>query len=431
MEENKGNKKVDMNKVYMSLGNFLVIASSFNFTIGNTPINSIPSLLMSTINPYLLPTGIGSLGFGALFGIYRILTKNSRERKKLLEDMRNNFNLFFEGAGIKNKLGEFPNLIDIKITDTGIIYSFINPIGMSTHDYNSKDIAIREFLNCKNISFELKGDLLNIVSIETDLPKVVPFILPEKKSDELIVKLGVNELGEEIEINFSKIHSWLIAGATGSGKSVCIHNILTQLYCNYSCNTDFYICDLKKTELNNYRRLSSTVEYVDNVEDVENIIDELLKICDERHSLFIKYNVKNLQQYNKKVKKSEQLNNIVLCIEECVRLMNDKKLQAKIAELAFIARSAGIIIIMTVQRATKNLMSPDIKASLLGKIGFKVVSRINSQVIMDDNRLFDIKERGECCVSCEDISIGETRIKVMYLEEHRIDKILKKHCKYK
>ena len=431
MEENKVNKKVDMDKVYMSLGNFLVIASSFNFTIGNTPINSIPSLLMSTINPYLLPTGIGSLGFGALFGIYRILTKNSRERKKLLEDMRNNFNLFFEGAGIKNKLGEFPNLIDIKITDTGIIYSFINPIGMSTHDYNSKDIAIREFLNCKNISFELKGDLLNIVSIETDLPKVVPFILPEKKSDELIVKLGVNELGEEIEINFSKIHSWLIAGATGSGKSVCIHNILTQLYCNYSCNTDFYICDLKKTELNNYRRLSSTVEYVDNVEDVENIIDELLKICDERHSLFIKYNVKNLQQYNKKVKKSEQLNNIVLCIEECVRLMNDKKLQAKIAELAFIARSAGIIIIMTVQRATKNLMSPDIKASLLGKIGFKVVSRINSQVIMDDNRLFDIKERGECCVSCEDISIGETRIKVMYLEEHRIDKILKKYCEYK
>ena len=145
----------------------------------------------------------------------------------------------------------------------------------------------------------------------------------------------------------------------------------------------------------------------------------------------MKYNVKNLQQYNKKVKKNEQLNNIVLCIEEVVRLMNDKKLQSKIAELAFIARSAGIIIIMTIQRATKNLISADVKASLLGKIGFKVVSRINSQVIMDDNRLFDIKERGECCVSCEDISVGETRIKVMYLEEYRIDKILSKHCDYK
>ena len=400
-------------------------------TIGALTLAKLSRFTLSTITPFLPMIGVGTLGLGGLFGMYRILTKSSREYKQILEDMREGFNLFFEGAGIKNKVGDIPYLIDIKETDVGNIYSFINPIGMSTHDYNSKDIAIKEFLNCKNVTFELKGDLLNIVSIITDLPKVVPFILPERKSDELIVKLGVNELGEDIEINFSKIHSWLIAGATGSGKSVCVHAILTTLYCNYSYNTDFYICDLKKTELNNYRKLSSTIEYVDKIEDVERIIDKLLKVCDERHSLFIDYNVKNLQQYNKKVKKDKQLNNIVLCIEECVKLMGNKKLQDKIAELAFIARSAGIIIIMTIQRATKNLMSADIKASLLGKIGFKVVSRINSQVIMDDNRLFDIKERGECCISCEDISIGETRIKVMYLEENRIDKILRKHCDYK
>ena len=111
--------------------------------------------------------------------------------------------------------------------------------------------------------------------------------------------------------------------------------------------------------------------------------------------------------------------------------MNNKNLQNKIAELCFIARSAGIIVLMTIQRATRNLFSPDIKASLLGKIGFKTTNKINSQIIMDDDRLFKIKERGECCVSCEDITIGETNVKVMYLEEHRIDKILKEHCEYK
>ena len=111
--------------------------------------------------------------------------------------------------------------------------------------------------------------------------------------------------------------------------------------------------------------------------------------------------------------------------------MNDKQLQSKIAELAFIARSAGMVIIMTIQRATKSLISGDIKCSLLGKIGFKTVNRINSQVIMDDDRLFKIKECGECVVSCEDISIGETNVKVMYLQEDRIDKILKEKCLYK
>ena len=111
--------------------------------------------------------------------------------------------------------------------------------------------------------------------------------------------------------------------------------------------------------------------------------------------------------------------------------MGDKKLQDKISELAFISRSAGIVMIMTIQRCTKNLFSPDIKASLLGKIGFKVVSRINSQVIMDDDRLFKIKDSGECCISCDDISIGETNVKVLYLEEYRIDKILEENCIYK
>ena len=50
---------------------------------------------------------------------------------------------------------------------------------------------------------------------------------------------------------------------------------------------------------------------------------------------------------------------------------------------------------------------------------------------MDDDRLFKIKERGECAISCEDISIGETNVKVMYLQEDKIDKILKQNCKYK
>ena len=397
--------------------------------VGGISLLALSSLSVPTIP--LLPIGIGMVGLGSLCGCYMVVTKEERERKRVLEEKKDELERFFIGAGIKNKEGETPILANIWETDNGHIYSFINPIGMSTHDYDSKDIAIKEFLNCKDVLFEIKNDFLNITTIEVDLPKFVPFVLPKRNSDDLIVELGVDQLGKKVNINFSKIHSWLIAGATGSGKSVCIHTILTQLYSNYSNDTEFYICDLKKTELNNYRNLSATVEYVDDVRDVETIIDKLLKICDDRHLLFTKHNVKNLQQYNKKVIKSKQLPNIVLCIEECARLMNDKQLQNKIAELAFIARSAGIVIIMTIQRATKNLMSGDIKCSLLGKIGFKTVNRINSQVIMDDDRLFKIKERGECAISCEDISIGETNVKVMYLQEDKIDKILKQNCKYK
>lgn len=397
-------------KIIYTLTGMGAIASMSGFTIPTLP---------------LLPIALGGVVIGSLYSCYYILNKEERELKKKEEE----FKEFWNGVGIKNKQEEIPKLINMKETDSGNIYSFINPIGLSTKDYENRDIAIKEFLNCNRILLSSNGDFVNIQTIEVELPKVVPFILPKKKSDDLIIELGVNEEGKKVEINFNKIHSWLIAGATGGGKSVCVHNILTQLYCNYSDYTEFYICDMKKTELNNYRNLKSTIKYTDNVDEVEKIIDELLRISDERHELFIKHNVKNLQQYNKKVR--NKLPNIVLCIEECVRLMNNKNLQNKIAELCFIARSAGIIVLMTIQRATRNLFSPDIKASLLGKIGFKTTNKINSQIIMDDDRLFKIKERGECCISCEDITIGETNVKVMYLEEYRIDKILKEHCEYK
>ena len=389
---------------------------------GVSAIASISGFTLPTIS--LLPIALGSVTIASLYSCYCILNKDKKELEKKKEE----FQEFWNGVGIKNRQEEIPQLIKIQETNSGNIYTFINPIGLSTKDYENRDLAIKEYLDCNKVLFSSNGDFMNIQTIEVDLPTIVPFILPNR-TDDLTIELGINEEGKKVEINFNKIHSWLIAGATGSGKSVCTHNILTQLYCNYSDCTEFYIVDLKKTELNNYRNLKSTIEYVDKVEDVEPIIDKLLRECDDRHQLFTKYKVKNLQQYNKKVK--NKLPNIVLCIEECVRIMGDKKLQEKIAELAFIARSAGIVIIMTIQRCTKNLFSPDIKASLLGKIGFKVVSRINSQVIMDDDRLFKIKERGECCISCDDISIGETNVKVMYLEENRIDKILNKYCEYK
>lgn len=396
-------------KIIYTLTGMGAIASMSGFTIPTIPI---------------LPITLGSITIASLYSCYCILNKDKKE----LEKKKNEFEEFWNGVGIKNKQEEIPKLIKIEETNSGNIYTFVNPIGLSTKDYENRDIAIKEYLNCNKVLFELNGNCLKIQTIASSLPSIAIFMLP-KKENELIVKLGVNEEGNDVYINFNKIHSWLIAGATGGGKSVCVHNLLTQLYCNYSDNTLFYICDMKKTELNNYRNLKATVKYTDNIEEVETIIDELLDICDKRHELFIKHNVKNLQQYNKKAK--NKLPNIILCIEECVRLMNNKNLQNKIAELCFIARSAGIIVLMTIQRATRNLFSPDIKASLLGKIGFKTTNKINSQIIMDDDRLFKIKERGECCISCEDITIGETNVKVMYLEEHRIDKILKEHCEYK
>ena len=128
--------------------------------VGGMGLLALSGLSLPTIP--LLPIGIGVVGLGSLYGCYMIATKEEREKKRVLEEKKDELERFFIGAGIKNKEGETPILANIWETDNGHIYSFINPIGMSTHDYDSKDIAIKEFLNCKDVLFEIKNDFLNL-----------------------------------------------------------------------------------------------------------------------------------------------------------------------------------------------------------------------------------------------------------------------------
>ena len=406
---NKEEKETNPTDMALAIGSFVLLCPKF--------------ISMSMLTPFIPHITLGGIVAGSLFGVYRTLTHDKREYLKMIEEKRTEWNEFWMGVGIKNKMNDIPILVNIWKHDYGKVYSFINPLGICSKTYENIELTLCEYLSIDSIEIEVKEGFVNIKAIEIKMPDVIPFILP-KKSDDIIIKLGLNEKGKDTFINLTNVHSWLIAGATGSGKSICIHTILTQLYANYSDECDFYICDMKKVELSNYKSHKKTIEYIDSSERVEQLIDNLLEECDKRHQLFIEHKVKNLKQYNKKVNKKDRLPNIVLCMEEVVRLMGNKQIQSKLAELCFIARSAGFIIIMSIQRCTRNLLSGDIKSSLLGKIGFKTVNRVNSQVILDDDRLFYIKNVGECYISCDDISIGEQKVKVMYLDENRIDKII-------
>lgn len=205
------NKKVDFDELAVKIGSVIGVLGATNFTIGDTPISAIPGMLTTmvtaTISAHALPMGISAIGLGGLYGCYRVLTKHSRE----IKEKRKEFCEFFEGLGLRNKNDEIPQLVNIWETENGHMYSFINPIGLSSKTYEDRDIAIKEYFKCNKVLFESNGDFINIQTIETELPTIVPFILPKKKSDDLIVELGVNELGKKIEINFSKTHSWLIA----------------------------------------------------------------------------------------------------------------------------------------------------------------------------------------------------------------------------
>ena len=393
--------------------------------VGGISLLALSGLSIPTIP--LLPIGIGVVGLGSLYGCYMIATKEERKNKRLLEEKKDELERFFIGAGIKNKEGETPILTNIWENEYETIYSFIRPIGFSTHILESNDIAIKEYFNTNNVKFESNGDFINIIVSTTELARFIPFNIPKvKNKDEVIVSLGRDIRGKDVELNLSKCPNVMISGCTGSGKSVNTNVIATQLYCNYP-NVEIYLVDMKCVELGVYADLPQTKKYTNKLEGAKEIIKELLDECDRRNKLLNKMKVKKLSDYNKKVNPNEKLNPIVLIIDEAVRLMGDKDLNKDIAELGFICRSCEISILLNIQRPTSKLLNPDIKASLTNIIGFRTINRKNSEIICDSTVLATLRGKGHGVLFNEDNDGVE--FQGYYLDENDIEKYLNKYCK--
>lgn len=393
--------------------------------VGGMGLLALSGLSVPTIP--LLPIGIGVVGLGSLYGCYMIATKEERKNKRVLEEKKDELERFFIGAGIKNKEGETPILTNIWENEYETIYSFIRPIGFSTHILESNDIAIKEYFNTNNVKFESNGDFINIIVSTTELARFIPFNIPKvKNKDEVIVSLGRDIKGKDVVLNLSKCPNVMISGCTGSGKSVNTNVIATQLYCNYP-NVEIYLVDMKCVELGVYADLPQTKKYTNKLEGAKEIIKELLDECDRRNKLLNKMKVKKLSDYNKKVSPNEKLNPIVLIIDEAVRLMGDKDLNKDIAELGFICRSCEISILLNIQRPTSKLLNPDIKASLTNIIGFRTINRKNSEIICDSTVLASLRGKGHGVLFNEDNDGVE--FQGYYLDENDIEKYLNKYCK--
>ena len=149
-------------------------------------------------------------------------------------------------------------------------------------------------------------------------------------------------------------------------------------------------------------------------------------MCDKLERL----KVNKIEIYNKRVDPSAKLPYIVFCIEECVRLVNNKNIQQKLSELLFISRACGVYIICTIQRPTKANISPEIKSSLGNIIGLQTVNKRNSEAICDDDRLKKLRGKGHAWLFKDN---EEIEFQSFYLNDETddIDNILKANCKMK
>ncbi|MDG1224465.1 MAG: DNA translocase FtsK 4TM domain-containing protein, partial [Candidatus Marinimicrobia bacterium] len=225
----------------------------------------------------------------------------------------------------------------------------------------------------------------------------------------LTLAIGKTTSGEIATLDLGKMPHLLIAGTTGSGKSVCINTIICSIL--YHASPDevkFVMIDPKKVEMTLYKKLEGyhLLKMADIDEPIVTSVDNAIlslraleKEMDRRYNVLAEAVVRNISEYNDKMKKTNQtiMPYIVLVVDELADLMmlSAKDVEAPIARLAQLARAVGIHLVIATQRPSVDVITGVIKANFPSRIAFQVASKIDSRTIIDQPGADKLIGRGD------------------------------------
>ncbi len=205
----------------------------------------------------------------------------------------------------------------------------------------------------------------------------------------LKLALGQNVAGQTYVADLSKMPHLLVAGATGSGKSVCVNAIVACLLCTHTPETlRMLMIDPKMVELVSYNGIPHLLApVVTELEKAVGVLSWATREMDRRYKIFAKERVRNLDGYNEKMIETgqETMPYIIIIIDELADLMMmaPDEVERTIARLAQMARATGMHLILATQRPSVDVVTGQIKANFPARIAFAVTSQIDSRVILD------------------------------------------------
>ncbi len=207
------------------------------------------------------------------------------------------------------------------------------------------------------------------------------------QSDGLPVALGQASVGEAAAIDLLNMPHLLIAGATGSGKSVCIHSIIASLISHQQpSKLRLLLVDPKRVELAPYNGIPHLVTPV--VTEADRVVRLLKAAVQEmlrRYQLMEEAGVRNIASYNRSSKRRSAIPYLVICIDELADLMmaSAYDIEQTICRLAQLGRATGIHLVVATQRPSVDVVTGLIKANFPSRISFAVASQIDSRTILD------------------------------------------------
>jgi len=231
----------------------------------------------------------------------------------------------------------------------------------------------------------------------------------ENSKSLLTLALGKTTDGEGYVTNLAAMPHLLIAGATGSGKSVGIHTIiLSILYKARPDEVKFMLIDPKRVEMPIYKDIphmynpctsAADADIITNPREAASALKKLVTVMEDRYTKFAKEMVRNIEDYNNKMTETggEKEFYIVVVIDELADLMlvAQKEIEDSIQRLAQMARAVGIHLILATQRPSVNVITGVIKANFPARLSFQTTTKIDSRVILDALGAEDLMGKGD------------------------------------
>ncbi len=246
----------------------------------------------------------------------------------------------------------------------------------------------------------------------------------------LAAALGRDVSGDPVVIDLASLPHLLIAGATGSGKSVCINAIICSLLMNNGPETvRFIMVDPKMVELPAYNGIPHLLgPVITDVTQVRSALAWLTLQMDDRYRLFSDNGVRNIVEFNRKAAKArllEPLPYIILVIDELADLMMTAadEVERQICRLAQMARATGIHLVLATQRPSVDVITGLIKANFPARIAFAVTSQVDSRVILDTPGAEKLLGRGDMLYMAPDAA-RLARIQGCFVSDQEIDAIV-------
>ena len=356
-----------------------------------------------------------------------LIKKNKNALEKVLADF-----------GIKGQV------VEIHVGPAVTQFEVAISSGTKVSRIKSLDKEIALALAAKNVAIEAPIPGKSTVGVEIPNPAVSAVKIKEvlanvpsrDEKSKILVALGKDLMGKVQTADITKMPHLLVAGSTGSGKSVCMNSIIASILIRYRPDqVKLVLVDPKKVEMSNYNGVPHLLwPVVTDPKKASIALQRIVAIMDDRYDKFADTGVKKIEEYNAYVDKQKdnalaKMPYIVVIIDELADLMMvaSKEVEGSIQRITQLARAAGIHLIVATQRPSTNVITGVIKANIPSRIAFAVASQIDSRTILDTGGAEKLLGKGDMLY----LPMGENtacRVQGCFITDEETQKVIDYVC---